>query len=43
MDQIEKRHEPSLESEGHKYFHADMLSDRKFLVLDGDSFHLRNV
>jgi predicted phosphodiesterase len=33
----------SLESEGHKYFHADMLSDRKFLVLDGDSFHLRNV
>jgi predicted phosphodiesterase len=33
----------SLESEGHKYFHADMLTDRKFLVLDGDSFHLRNV
>ncbi len=33
----------SMESQGHKYFHADLLSHRMYLVLKGDSFSLQNL
>ncbi len=31
----------SMESQGHKYFHADLLSHRMYLVLEGDTFLLK--
>jgi predicted phosphodiesterase len=31
----------SMENKGHKYFHADLLSHRMYLVLEGDTFLLK--